>query len=89
MSGLTFTVRDMIDTWSTWFSNCWYTMKKTRATIPAVVEWRNAKHDRGHGAEGGTDQGDEVGEAHEEPEHAGVGHAEQGSMITPRRRRGR
>ena len=37
-------------------------MKKISATMPAVVECRNATSDRGDGAEGGADQRDEVGE---------------------------
>ena len=41
-SGLSLTVRDMIVTWSTWFSNCWYTTKKTIAVMPAGTECRNA-----------------------------------------------
>ena len=78
VSGFTLTVRDMIETWSTWFSNCWYTMKKMRATMPAVVEWRKANTIVGTAPSVAPDQRDEVGEAHEEPQHPGVGHAEQG-----------
>ena len=41
-SGLRRTVRDMIVTCSTWFSNCWYTMKKMIVAMPAGTECRKA-----------------------------------------------